>query len=345
MVEVIRENWKSELLVARVYRALAEAESSPRRTDLFIRMAMSEEEHAEMWADRLEELGVKVDPAEIEGESRKQSRLVKLFGADAMIRRIEREERDHVREYASQILSLNDPASTLILQKVLPDEEAHAARLQEMAAEARTGPRSMLDGILSREKWHVGRTGSWIGDAIYGVNDGLGAVFGIVSAVSGATGATSSTVIVAGLAGMVGSAFSMGSSAWLAAKSEREVYEAEIAREQAEILADPEHEREELELMYQIKGFTEEEARKLGEFLEEKKWFDNGRASVQLNKSGGTYEVRLVVKKGIEQDPEVIAAMKQWASDISKKGFGSAPLDIHLCDENLQTVRVVVPER
>jgi VIT1/CCC1 family predicted Fe2+/Mn2+ transporter len=112
-----------------------------------------------------------------------------------------------------------------------------------------------------------GRTGTWIGDAIYGVNDGLGAVFGIVSAVAGATGATSSTVLIAGLAGMIGSAFSMGSSAYLAAKSEREVHEAEIARERREIETDPAHEREELELMYQLKGFSEDEARMLADRL------------------------------------------------------------------------------
>jgi VIT1/CCC1 family predicted Fe2+/Mn2+ transporter len=151
-----------------------------------------------------------------------------------------------------------------ILERALPDEKAHARRLQEMTAEMRGGPRSRLESLLSKEK-HVGGTGSWIGDAIYGVNDGLGAVFGIVSVVAGATGATASSVRIAGLAGMIGSAFSMGSSAYLASKSEREVHEAEIARERFEIETDPQHEREEMELMFQIKGFSEEEARFMAE--------------------------------------------------------------------------------
>jgi vacuolar iron transporter family protein len=230
-------------------------------------MAESEEEHAALWAERLEALGVTVDPREVEGDFKKQNRLLHLFGPDAMIRRIEREERHHVAEYQAQIRELNDSACTGILEKVIPDERAHAERLKEMAEGAKTGPRSRLDAMLSREKWHVGGTGSWIGDAIYGVNDGLGAVFGIVSAVAGATGASSGTVVIAGLAGMIGSAFSMGSSAYLAAKSEREVHEAEISRERREIETDPEHEREELELMYQLKGFTEEEAKMLADRL------------------------------------------------------------------------------
>ena len=77
--------------------------------------------------------------------------------------------------------------------------------------------------------------GAWIGDAIYGVNDGLGAIFGIVSGVSGATAGDSKYVLLAGLSGMIASALSMGSGAYLAAKSEREIYHAEIAREREAI--------------------------------------------------------------------------------------------------------------
>jgi VIT1/CCC1 family predicted Fe2+/Mn2+ transporter/rubrerythrin len=267
MVRVLRENWKEELVVARVYRALAEAEPNPKRRDLLTRMAVSEEEHAALWAERLAMLGVTVDPAEAESDFQKQNRLLRLFGPDAMIRRIEREERGHVADYQAQIKALGDPESTAILERVIPDEKAHAERLQRMAAESEGGPRSRLESLLSREKWHAHGTGSWIGDAIYGINDGLGAVFGIVSAVAGASGASPKFVLVAGLAGMIGSAFSMGSSAYLAAKSEREVHEAEIERERREIETDPEHEREELELMYQIKGFTEEEAKAMAERL------------------------------------------------------------------------------
>lgn len=263
MVRVLMDNWREEQAAARIYRALAEREPSFRRRELLERMAASEEEHAALWQQRLEELGEKVESQSVEAAIRKQRRLIRLFGPHAMIRRIEREERHRVAEYQEQARRLNDPATTAILKQVIPDERAHAERLHMMSTEAKTGPRSALDAIWAGEKWHRAGTGSWIGDAIYGINDGLGAVFGIVSAVAGATGATSSTVIIAGLAGMIGSAFSMGSSGYLAAKSEREVHEAEIRREKQEIELDPEHEREELELMYQLKGLTEEEARLL----------------------------------------------------------------------------------
>src|SRR5256714_15031148 len=94
------------------------------------------------------------------------------------------------------------------------------------------------------------------------MNDGLPAVFGIVSGMAGVTGNSFKHVLAAGLMATLASALSMGSSAFLAAKAEREVYEAEMDRERREIEESPDHEREELALIYQLKGLTEDEARR-----------------------------------------------------------------------------------
>ncbi len=129
------------------------------------------------------------------------------------------------------------------------EEKAHARALNAMAGPP--NPKTALDTILKRERWH-GRGGSWVADAIYGVNDGLGAVFGIVSGVAGATNNQQHYVLISGLAGMLASALSMGAGAYLAVKSEGEVYEAEIAREKAEVEENPEEEIEEMSLFYQL---------------------------------------------------------------------------------------------
>ena len=150
-----------------------------------------------------------------------------------------------------------------MLDEMQREEDVHSKVLFSMGRQA--GPRNALDALLHRERWHV-RGGGWLGDAIYGANDGLGAVFGIVSGVAGATGG-GHTVLLAGLAGTIASALSMGAGAYLATKSEREVYEAEIGRERQEILAAPEEEREELELFYQLKGFSADEAKLLTDRL------------------------------------------------------------------------------
>jgi VIT1/CCC1 family predicted Fe2+/Mn2+ transporter len=108
-----------------------------------------------------------------------------------------------------------------------------------------------------------------VADAIYGVNDGLGAVFGIVSGVAGATNNQQHFILISGLAGMIASSLSMGAGAYLAVKSEGEVYEAEIAREKAEIEENPEEEIEEMSLFYQLQGFSPEESQKMAERLAE----------------------------------------------------------------------------
>jgi VIT1/CCC1 family predicted Fe2+/Mn2+ transporter len=153
-----------------------------------------------------------------------------------------------------------------ILGGIALEEKAHRRALQSMVPVL--GPRSVLDTILKRERWH-GRGGSWVADAIYGVNDGLGAVFGIVSGVAGATDNQRHYVLIAGLAGMIASALSMGAGAYLAVKSEREVYEAEIGREREEVEENPEEEKEEMALFYQLQGFSEEESQRMAERLAE----------------------------------------------------------------------------
>ncbi|HUO70472.1 MAG TPA: VIT1/CCC1 transporter family protein [Solirubrobacteraceae bacterium] len=92
-------------------------------------------------------------------------------------------------------------------------------------------------------------------DAIYGANDGLAAVFGIVAGVSGAAGG-SSFVLTAGLSAAVASALSMATGAFLASRSEAEVVAANVARERQEIAEHPEEEKQELSLFYHSKGST-----------------------------------------------------------------------------------------
>ncbi len=60
----------------------------------------------------------------------------------------------------------------------------------------------------------------------------------------------------------------MGAGAYLASKSEREVYESEVSRERAEIEEDPNEELLELDLFYQLKGFSADEARSMAERIQ-----------------------------------------------------------------------------
>jgi VIT1/CCC1 family predicted Fe2+/Mn2+ transporter len=161
---------------------------------------------------------------------------------DRLLRDIRKEERSHSIA-VQEIRSGNGPAAPV------GGPPAPVQPPGESAAQAR------LDRILGREKWHR-RGGGWISGAIYGANDGLAAVFGIVAGVSGATGGSSS-VLTAGLAGAIASALSMATGAFLAERSEAEVAAANLERERQEIAEHPEEEKEELSLFYQLKGIDE----------------------------------------------------------------------------------------
>lgn len=255
--KLYRLNWLDEKQGAATYRALASEEKDSSRKAILLKMAEAEERHASRWAERIVEQGGKVPTGEVK-PLRGPIMALRFADLNAALRKVEVDEHKDIQKYASQAGVLTDPASQALLKEVGGDEEEHARVLQMMTGPA---PRSRLESILRREKWHV-TTGSWIGDAIYGVNDGLGSVFGIVSGVSGATGG-SRFVLISGLAGMIASALSMGSSAYLASKAEREVHESELGRERKEIAEHPEEELEELELFYQLKGLTPEEAKLL----------------------------------------------------------------------------------
>lgn len=98
------------------------------------------------------------------------------------------------------------------------------------------------------------------------------------------------------------------------------------------------------ELFY-TSAITQVEATRLGNYLVREQFFNGDPKTVQLNRTGRTYEFRFVTKKGIEQDVDMIASLKEFGAAMSKDVFSSAPLDLHLCDDNLKTVRVVLIPR
>ncbi|MHB0868534.1 MAG: VIT1/CCC1 transporter family protein [Chloroflexota bacterium] len=269
LIATLGRNWRAEMEGAATYRELAAMEKDGRRKALLIKLAEAEERHARKWAERITALGGQ-DPASggpPVGPSRGVILTAKAADLDTALRKAEATEEEHVRQYEAQARELGDAGIVQILEELARDESSHARTLRAMAGPSHE-VQGRLESILRREQWH-GKTGGWIGDAIYGLNDGLTAVFGIVAGVAGFS-SQNEFIVAAGLAGALSSSLSMGASAYLANKAEREVFEAELAREKREIEENPEEEREELELFYQLKGFTEEEARALVERMAEK---------------------------------------------------------------------------
>lgn len=265
LIDRLMSAWRSEIEAGAIYELLAERETNKNRKRLIRELATAERGHRKRIEARLKELGVEVP----ENSSIRLSPWTRLQARFAPLERVlaAREAAEDQEVGDSYRRPSGDAATDELFAELQRDEQSHSEQLRAMRApDASPGELSALvrlDRILSRERWHQ-RGGGWIGGAIYGANDGLAAVFGIVTGVSGATGG-SSLVLTAGLAGALASALSMATGAFLAEKSRAEVAEANLARERQEIRENSAEEKEELALFYQLKGLTKQESEELVE--------------------------------------------------------------------------------
>jgi VIT1/CCC1 family predicted Fe2+/Mn2+ transporter/rubrerythrin len=266
LIDGLKAAWKREIAGAKTYRDLARSAHTTEQRDVLDRLADAEERHAAKWQARLRELGS--EPPEFRESLVERARRWVLVqaGTESAMRSIESTEESDIAAYQALAASTKEEKDRAAVQATQTEEKAHRRLMNDMTQPA--GAQAQLDTLMKREKWHV-RGGGWIGQAIYGINDGLGAAFGVVSGVAGATSVRTEFVLLSGVATAIASALSMGSGAYLATKSEREVYEAEMGRERREIEMDPEQEREEMQLFYELKGFKPDEAKLLSERLAE----------------------------------------------------------------------------
>jgi VIT1/CCC1 family predicted Fe2+/Mn2+ transporter len=264
--------WRGEIVAGSVYELISRR-MPEREGDILRRMAEAESSHRERLEARMHELGIPVpEPSSVKLSPwlRLQARVAPI---DRLLAAREAAEDEEVDDLYKR--STGDQVTDRLLRDIRKEERSHSLAVQEMrdgsdpSPEPATigvpGAQRRLDKVLGREKWHSSGT-SWISGAIYGANDGLAAVFGIVAGMSGATGGNG-FVLTAGLSGAVASALSMATGAFLAERSENEMMEANVERERQEIAEHPEEEKEELSLFYQLKGIDEKTADELAERL------------------------------------------------------------------------------
>ena len=99
---------------------------------------------------------------------------------------------------------------------------------------------------------------NYIRDVVFGFGDGVNTSLGIVAGIGGATVGVD-IVILAAIIGMFTGAKAMAVQNYLAVKSQIEILQSEIKREEYEIENTPEKEREEIVEIYKSKGFAGEE--------------------------------------------------------------------------------------
>ena len=255
--DTFHEHWQDEGDAAFLYRELARAEPDPHRKDVFERLAAVEDEHRAIWERVLQdngERGSPIGPFRPSARAKLMAFVGRSFGAKTLLNLLLREEGREVKAY-------------LDLHRTLPSGGTGSAEALQLARESATHATelaTLTHGEGASEPWHRIASGGFLRNVVYGFNDGLTANFGLVAGVLGATATQQhQAIVVAGVAGLIADALSMGSSGYLAAKSEQEVYAHEIAMERDEIAMMPEVERDELALIYEAKGMATEAAHSL----------------------------------------------------------------------------------
>lgn len=251
-VHTFEHHWQDEADAAYLYDILAGLEKDAHKSDVFRRLSAVEKRHLEIWADLIQAHGGTLPPFRPSARTRLLATLGKVLGTGFLLPMLLAEEGREVKGYMDMHRATPRGAPGGPEALVLARESAeHATEL------------SAITGT-SQEPWHRKGSGGFLRNTVYGFNDGLTANFGLVAGVLGAAAASPQhMVIVAGVAGLIADALSMGSSGYLAAKSEQEVYQHEIEMERDEIALMPEIERDELALMYEAKGMRREVAEEL----------------------------------------------------------------------------------
>lgn len=255
----LTENYRDEVDGAALYDALAAAERDPGRASVLRELADVERRHAATWAEKLGEAGVTVSPRP-SLKVRLVRRLAGRVGTRSLLPLARAMEGDATASYAAQ-----PDAAALGFHR---DEASHARVFSQLA-------KSGSSAVAEHESWHRSASGGNLRAAVFGVNDGLLSNFSLMMGMAGGAsaatggGGSGSVVVLAGFAGMLAGAFSMAAGEYVSVRSQRELFEREIAKEAEELEASPAEEAHELELIYRAKGVPAEQAAALARAIVE----------------------------------------------------------------------------
>jgi VIT1/CCC1 family predicted Fe2+/Mn2+ transporter len=229
------DSWYHEKESAWLYRQVAAAEPDPHKQRLFTQLAAAAEEQAAKWEVSAQSATRAPTPGRVfvpSFRARVVARLLRLLGPRAV-------------------------RSVLAAMKL--------RGLSVYTAPA-VGGHAMPTTLSDVGVRHRGGLGGNLRATVFGVNDGLVSNASLVLGVAGAA-APSSYVLVSGIAGLLAGALSMASGEYVSVRSQREMYEYQIALEREEIAEYPEEEAEELALIYEARGVALAQAREVSQAL------------------------------------------------------------------------------
>lgn len=119
---------------------------------------------------------------------------------------------------------------------------------------------------LSHFEQHYSQRIGWLRAAVLGANDGIVSTASLVVGVAAAE-SSRSAVLVAGAAGLMAGAMSMAAGEYVSVSSQADTEQADLAREQRELLETPQRELQELRRIYVDRGLDPELAARVAEQL------------------------------------------------------------------------------
>jgi VIT1/CCC1 family predicted Fe2+/Mn2+ transporter len=247
-----REMLASERDAAALYTRLADAESGEQE-EIFRELASIELKHAAHWEGKLRDAGARVPAARGPSlRTRLLSQAANRLSVQTVLPLIERAERADAGMYDA------DPDAD---PTMAADERGHARTLARLIDGGKPDPRAQ---VRRREPWHRGDRSGALRAGVFGVSDGLVSNTALVMGFAG-SGAPRTVTLLAGVAGLLAGSFSMAAGEYVSMSSQREMYQREIALEQAELIEKPEEEHAELVLIYRAKGLPRADAERLAD--------------------------------------------------------------------------------
>ena len=123
-----------------------------------------------------------------------------------------------------------------------------------------------MRSLLRHREFHRTDRIGWLRAAVLGANDGIVSTASLMVGVAAAS-ASRGSILLTGVAGLGAGAMSMAAGEYVSVHSQADTEQADLARERAELAADPEAEQRELSAIYVGRGLDTGLARQVAEQL------------------------------------------------------------------------------
>ncbi|MFL9609408.1 VIT1/CCC1 transporter family protein [Methylobacillus sp. Pita2] len=225
------QGWREEQRSAYLYRELSRREPDKALADMFQGLAAAAAEQAGIWEAKLVAAGHVVETYRPDLRTKVVVLLLRSLGPKRIRPVLAASKVRGLSAYGAKNIALSSHAMPMQANEV--------------------GGRHKLAG-----------SNGGLRAAVFGVNDGLVSIACLVLGVAGAA-SNASVILLSGVAGLLAGAFSMAAGEYISMRSQRDLFEYQIALEREELDLYPEQEAAELALIYEARGLTQDEARQL----------------------------------------------------------------------------------